>query len=87
MLYCSRTCEWDLFVAESYWDLVIISLLSMKEGTCLEVLDSVEEKKIPMMWLKSLREDFLLHKNLEQTVLKVGASISAKESQTIGGED
>lgn len=31
MLYCFRRCGWDLFLAQSYQGLVIISLPSTKE--------------------------------------------------------
>lgn len=82
VLYCSSGWGWDLFLVESCWGLVLIPFQA--EGrTCLEVLDSVEEKKIPVKWLSHLGKIFSSIKT--RTVLKVGAWNSAKENQTIGG--
>lgn len=64
VLYYSRRWEWDLFLAESYQGLVIISLPSRRKnlfrgsGLC-------KRKEDPNEVAQSLRENFFLHKKLE----------------------
>lgn len=54
-------CFW-LSLAEVWW-----SLPFQAEGRiCLEVLDSIEEKKIPVKWLSHLGKIFSSEKKLEQ---------------------
>lgn len=75
-------CFW-LSLTEAWWSFPFQAWrrnLLRGSGLC-------RRKEDPNEAVQSLREDVFLHKKLGQTVLKVGAWISAKENQTIGGED